>query len=1518
MRKNNKGFTLIEIIAVVAILGIISVVVVPNIFSLVTQSRDEIYLQDARRLIAQAQYKMSSNSSNIEKPSNGECIVMSLNYLNINDFQSPPHGGAYMSDASFVVIKSDGGTYKYAAMLVEHTSDGIYRGVKLSTEEDLNSKTAHKSITSFNSGEIRYVDSQTALAAGATEASQVDTAYIGRYLKDYGTNQQWLPTDGEYIIGRYNYEKEVEHGAEDTSMPKITPKVFSSDSKNPESLLVNLTVSATDADSPISSLQVCSFVSRNKDLSFPEMDSAYCEPYGTSGNYSKSYDLSKAENGEFSYKEQAIAYVYVAVYDPEKNSDKKKIEYFIRENEPPTIKSFNVIPADEGKYKLPNVKLSAEVSDDMDNLSDLQFCLQQDKDSNECNSYKPYSAFFNNGVHNYTFVDENGKNLGLDGSKHTLKLFVKDSLDEVSSSLVSYEIYKNQAPIFTKIKMIPNRLDNKNLYSVNFDIDAADDISNPYNLKIRICDDKMNVDTDCKFMSMSDYNNRERDGLFAFEFSNQEYDGKDRTVNVTLEDEHGLSTSQSLTLTNVYKNKAPSIKINSIVGTENVCANCTDGGGSYNTRVSFAITDDLVVERDFTSHGFQICISEKKSDCEKQSNFQTYFGNEASYEFKRPSSDIYGGIDANKKLYIVVIDNFGAKGEAVGDYKIYKNQAPEISGSFEVSTTENHNYCDVGYIIDEDGNYKCNGNIIPYSFNIPRVKFDTSNLNIQDDFNEISGEICYYVGSDSSKEKCYSAGDDDSIQGFLSNISTEFTFLDNNGKKINNYDGQRISARIKVTDNYGVSTYSDYASYTLYSDEAPDIKSVNLKSSILSEDSSLIYNSNLVSFEFSVLDFYDRYSVCITEKSSCTDDEFVGADGKNSTYSGSFSSGDILLSYKLDYDGENHGWDKEYKYSKTDDTLKRFNFFVKDSHGNITKYNGTLNYNVYAACSNETKVVKERAPLLDVWGNEIKDVNGNIIYEDDNDIIPIEDNKIISPDACAGKCYYKYTDANGVEILNPYKAQYARQISYIDRKSGTSCGKTPGDVSDKYCNHNLCFMLNDGYSATYIGLRYDTEIPVDSYNQEKIDEFKELGYWTFVSDKFTVNNEVENQRCSDSLREGRLLFCSDDVRCNDNNYCEGQGELNCSSERTTYENSSITCSKYKFYNPKPCSADGSDTECYLTALRPCSNAEYDAVDDNGNLINRGYSASCLRTCNEDETPEVNLCTPYSIHDFNDAYNIISPCEDESSEDCVHADKRTCDFDEEPNDACIRMCGKKKVPKLDDDGNIIDGEEEEVPEVPEEDNCTNNPPLTYDQNQEIYDACANPLKEKYNNCKTKYINDCRNALHNSSNGFCLKDKLDSTWEEISCNGFDESIEGNMVRYCERNFIDGKCFNSSNKCDKICKTGDSDDVCNQKLIKAGCQKICYEKVDCSSKHEKEYRTFECKGFYKTYSAYGDSYRIELQYTGVPICPEFYNYVDEETGKTGKEVEYPFKETESGSIRYIEFNQKEQIVEENKKEW
>lgn len=188
--------------------------------------------------------------------------------------------------------------------------------------------------------------------------------------------------------------------------------------------------------------------------------------------------------------------------------------------------------------------------------------------------------------------------------------------------------------------------------------------------------------------------------------------------------------------------------------------------------------------------------------------------------------------------------------------------------------------------------------------------------------------------------------------------------------------------------------------------------------------------------------------------------------------------------------------------------------------------------------------------------------------------------------------------------------------------------------------------------------------------------------------------------------------------------------------------------------------------------------------------------TCLNTCKEGENPEEDLCTPYSVFDYNDIYNIPSPCSADLAEDeCIIADKRTCAYDEEPSDRCIRMCGLKTVPKVDEEGKEIEGEVVEVPEDPNVDNCTKNPPLSYEKIQEIYDSCRNPLEENYNTCKSNYVNSCRNVLNNSSTGFCLKNKRDQTWEETSCNDIDSSNSNFMVRYCERNFIDGKCFNNS---------------------------------------------------------------------------------------------------------------------------
>ena len=90
MRK-KKGFTLIELLAVIAIIGIISIIAIPNIVGLSTGVKKDQMLDDAKRLISLAKYRINSNAS-LRYSSKS----FSLSELNTNgDIGADPDGGEY-------------------------------------------------------------------------------------------------------------------------------------------------------------------------------------------------------------------------------------------------------------------------------------------------------------------------------------------------------------------------------------------------------------------------------------------------------------------------------------------------------------------------------------------------------------------------------------------------------------------------------------------------------------------------------------------------------------------------------------------------------------------------------------------------------------------------------------------------------------------------------------------------------------------------------------------------------------------------------------------------------------------------------------------------------------------------------------------------------------------------------------------------------------------------------------------------------------------------------------------------------------------------------------------------------------------------------------------------------------------------------------------------------------------------------------------------------------------------------
>ena len=65
--KNKKGFTLVELLAAIVILGLLITFAFPTITRMIFKSREKIYIADAQKLVAQAEYRLRANNTEIEK-----------------------------------------------------------------------------------------------------------------------------------------------------------------------------------------------------------------------------------------------------------------------------------------------------------------------------------------------------------------------------------------------------------------------------------------------------------------------------------------------------------------------------------------------------------------------------------------------------------------------------------------------------------------------------------------------------------------------------------------------------------------------------------------------------------------------------------------------------------------------------------------------------------------------------------------------------------------------------------------------------------------------------------------------------------------------------------------------------------------------------------------------------------------------------------------------------------------------------------------------------------------------------------------------------------------------------------------------------------------------------------------------------------------------------------------------------------------------------------------------------------
>ena len=86
--KNNKGFTLVELLATLVVLGIIMAIAVPNVVSVVQKNRQKNLIEDGKKMISLAQYYVAKNPS-----ATGNLTLEKIDLS--EDIKDGPNGGEY-------------------------------------------------------------------------------------------------------------------------------------------------------------------------------------------------------------------------------------------------------------------------------------------------------------------------------------------------------------------------------------------------------------------------------------------------------------------------------------------------------------------------------------------------------------------------------------------------------------------------------------------------------------------------------------------------------------------------------------------------------------------------------------------------------------------------------------------------------------------------------------------------------------------------------------------------------------------------------------------------------------------------------------------------------------------------------------------------------------------------------------------------------------------------------------------------------------------------------------------------------------------------------------------------------------------------------------------------------------------------------------------------------------------------------------------------------------------------------
>lgn len=104
--KNQKGFTLVELLAVIIILAVIMTIAIPNIIGTLDKNKKDSYIKDAKQAITSCEYTIRTEKK-YEYPDDTTAVVFPLSKIKNLDLETSPYDTFYSQADSFVVITKD-------------------------------------------------------------------------------------------------------------------------------------------------------------------------------------------------------------------------------------------------------------------------------------------------------------------------------------------------------------------------------------------------------------------------------------------------------------------------------------------------------------------------------------------------------------------------------------------------------------------------------------------------------------------------------------------------------------------------------------------------------------------------------------------------------------------------------------------------------------------------------------------------------------------------------------------------------------------------------------------------------------------------------------------------------------------------------------------------------------------------------------------------------------------------------------------------------------------------------------------------------------------------------------------------------------------------------------------------------------------------------------------------------------------------------------------------------------------